>query len=276
MSAWRALFRRPNAIAGTILLSVMVVAAIAGHVHTPFDPVENDLLTRLKPPSGTHWLGTDEWGRDVFSRLLYGAGVSMTISFFTVIAAVASGTLIGVATGFFGGWFERISMAILDALLAFPSLIMALGMMTVFGPSRFGVIAALALAYMPSVARVVRSSVLSVREKEYVEASRVMGNSEIFTMLRHVLPNCIAPIIVLATALFGWALLAESALSFLGLGVPPPASSWGGMLSDSRNFVGQAPWLALVPGLSISATLLGINLFGDALRDQLDPRMKNL
>jgi peptide/nickel transport system permease protein len=272
----RAFLRRPNAIAGGILLGVMLLAALMGAIYTPYDPVANDLLTRLKPPSGAHWFGTDEWGRDVFSRLLFGAGVSVSISFFTVIAAVTSGALIGVATGYFGGWFERISMAILDALLAFPSLIMALGMMTVFGPSRIGVIAALSLAYMPSVARVVRSSVLSVREKEFVEASRVMGNSEVFTMFRHVLPNCIAPIIVLATALFGWALLAESALSFLGLGVPPPASSWGGMLSDSRNFVGQAPWLALVPGISISATLLGINLFGDALRDQLDPRMKNL
>jgi len=271
-----AFFRRPNAMAGGVLLGVMLVAAIVGHVYTPYDPVANDLLTRLKAPSSAHWLGTDEWGRDVLSRLLFGAGVSMSISFFTVVAAVVSGTLVGVATGYFGGWFERGAMAILDALLAFPSLIMALGMMTVFGPSRTGVIAALALAYMPSVARVVRSSVLSVREKEFVEASRVMGNSEVFTMLRHVLPNCLAPIIVLATALFGWALLAESALSFLGLGVPPPASSWGGMLSDSRNFVGQAPWLALVPGISISATLLGINLFGDALRDQLDPRMKNL
>jgi len=271
-----AFFRRPNAVAGALLLGVMLLAAIVGHVYTPYDPVQNELLARLKAPSVAHWLGTDEWGRDVLSRLLFGAGVSVSISLFTVVAAVSSGTLIGVATGYFGGWFERVSMAILDALLAFPSLIMALGMMTVFGPSRAGVIAALALAYTPSVARVVRSSVLSVREKEYVEASRVMGNSEVFTMLRHVLPNCIAPIIVLATALFGWALLAESALSFLGLGVPPPASSWGGMLSDSRNYVGQAPWLALVPGISISVTLLGINLFGDALRDQFDPRMKNL
>lgn len=274
--SWKALARRPNAIAGGTLLAVALVAAIVGHFYTPYDPVANDLMARLKAPSAVHWLGTDEWGRDVLSRLLYGAGVSVTISFFTVVAAVASGTLVGAAIGYFGGWLERITLAILDALLAFPSLIMALGMMTVFGPSRWGVIAALALAYMPSVARVVRSSVLSVREKEFVEASRVMGNSEAFTMFRHVLPNCLAPIIVLATALFGWALLAESALSFLGLGVPPPASSWGGMLSDSRNYVGQAPWLAFVPGISISLTLLGINLFGDALRDQFDPRMKNL
>ena len=274
--SWRALLRRPNAVAGGTLLLVMVAGAVVGLVYTPYDPVANDLAARLNAPSATHWLGTDEWGRDTLSRLLYGAGVSISISLFTVLAAVGSGTLLGAASGYFGGWFERITMAFLDALLAFPSLIMALGMMTVFGPSRAGVIAALALAYMPSVARVVRGSVLSVREKEYVEASRVMGNSEPFTMFRHVLPNCIARIIVLATALFGWALLAESALSFLGLGVPPPASSWGGMLSDSRNYVGQAPWLALVPGISISVTLLGINLFGDALRDQFDPRMKNL
>ncbi len=274
--SWRSLWRRPNAIVGGLLLLVMIGAAIVGVLYTPYDPVANDLATRLKPPSPAHWLGTDEWGRDVLSRLLFGAGVSMTISSFTVLAAVAVGTLLGAAAGYFGGWFERVAMALLDALLAFPSLIMALGMMAVFGPSRTGVIAALTLAYMPSVARVVRGSVLSVREKEYVEASRVMGNSEPFTMFRHVLPNCVAPIIVLATALFGWALLAESALSFLGLGVPPPASSWGGMLSDSRNYVGQAPWLALVPGISISLTLLGINLFGDALRDQFDPRMKNL
>jgi peptide/nickel transport system permease protein len=274
--SWRSLWRRPNAIVGGLLLLVMTTAAIVGVLYTPYDSVANDLAARLKPPSPAHWLGTDEWGRDVLSRLLFGAGVSMTISSFTVLAAVAAGTLLGATAGYFGGWFERIAMALLDALLAFPSLIMALGMMAVFGPSRTGVIAALTLAYMPSVARVVRGSVLSVREKEYVEASRVMGNSEPFTMFRHVLPNCIAPIIVLATALFGWALLAESALSFLGLGVPPPASSWGGMLSDSRNYVGQAPWLALVPGISISLTLLGINLFGDALRDQFDPRMKNL
>jgi peptide/nickel transport system permease protein len=274
--SWRALWRRPNAIVGGLLLLAMIGAAIVGVVYTPYDPVANDLAVRLKPPSPAHWLGTDEWGRDVLSRLLYGAGVSMTISSFTVLAAVAAGTLLGAAAGYFGGWFERIAMALLDALLAFPSLIMALGMMVVFGPSRTGVIAALTLAYIPSVARVVRGSVLSVREKEYVEASRVMGNSEPFTMFRHVLPNCVAPIIVLATALFGWALLAESALSFLGLGVPPPASSWGGMLSDSRNYVAQAPWLAWVPGVSISLTLLGINLFGDALRDQFDPRMKNL
>lgn len=272
----RLLFSRPNAIIGGSLLLVMITAALLGHVYTPYDPIIIDLDTRLAAPSALHWLGTDEWGRDVLSRLLFGAGVSVTISLCTVVCAVTGGALVGATSGFFGGWSDRIVMTILNALQAFPSLIMALGMIAVFGPSRYGVVAALSLAYLPSVARIVRSSVLSLREKEYIEASRVMGNSELFTMLRHVLPNCIAPIIVLATTLFGWALLAESSLSFLGLGVPPPASSWGGMLSDSRNYFAQAPWLAIVPGISISMSLLGINLFGDALRDQFDPRMKNL
>lgn len=274
--ALRLLFSRPNAMVGGALLLVMIAAALLGYVYTPYDPVIIDLNARLEGPSSLHWLGTDEWGRDVLSRLLFGAGVSVTISLCVVVFAVAGGALVGATSGFFGGWLDRIVMAALNALLAFPSLILALGTIAVFGPSRYGVVAALSVAYLPSVARVVRSSVLSLREKEYVEASRVMGNSELFTLLRHVLPNCIAPIIVLATALFGWALLSESSLSFLGLGVPPPASSWGGMLSDSRNYFGQAPWLAIVPGISISISLLGINLFGDALRDQFDPRMKNL
>jgi peptide/nickel transport system permease protein len=258
------------------LLALMLGAAIVGSCYTPYDPIAIDLSVRLHGPSPQHWLGTDEWGRDVLSRLLFGATVSVTISFFTVLFAVIAGTLVGAASGFFGGWFERCVMALMDALLAFPSLIMALGVMAVFGPSRYGVVLALSLAYMPSVVRIVRASVLSLREKEYIEASQVMGNSAMFTMLRHILPNSVSPIIVLATALFGWALLAESALSFLGLGVPPPASSWGGMLADRRIHYAAAPWLAIAPGLCISLSLLGINLFGDLLRDHFDPRMKNL
>lgn len=275
-AALRTLLRRPNGAIGVLLLAVMLAAALLGSCYTPYDPIAIELAVRLQPPSLQHWIGTDEWGRDVLSRLLFGATVSVSISFFTVLFSVLFGALIGAASGFFGGWFERCVMAFMDALLAFPSLIMALGVMAVFGPSRYGVVLALSLAYLPSVVRIVRSSVLSIREKEYIEASQVMGNSELFTMLRHILPNSISPIIVLASALFGWALLAESALSFLGLGVPPPASSWGGMLADSRIHFAAAPWLALAPGLCISLSLLGINLFGDALRDQFDPRMKNL
>jgi len=268
--------RRPNALIGVVLLAIIFGAAGWGVLHTPYDPVGNDLTMRLKPPSAAHWFGTDEWGRDVFSRVLKGAGVSVGISLATVFIAVLGGVVIGAVAGFFRGWVDQVISSVMDALLAFPGLFFALGMIVVFGPSKIGVIFALGLNYLPSVARIVRGSVLSVREREYVDASRVMGNSEVFTMLRHVLPNCIAPVTVLATALFGWALLAESSLSFLGLGVPPPAPSWGGMLSDARNFVANSMWLALAPGLAISTALLGINLFGDAVRDQLDPRMKGL
>ena len=267
---------RPNAKIGAVLIAVMLVAAVFGVMYTPYDPIINNLHMRLVAPSGQHWFGTDEWGRDVFSRLLNGASVSVFVSFATVLVSVAIGALVGALTGYFSGWLSRIVMLFIDALLAFPSLIMALGVIAVFGASSTGVIVALSLTYIPAVTRVVRANVLSLREKEYVEASRVMGNAELYTMLRHALPNAVAPIIVLATALFGWALLAESALSFLGLGVPPPESSWGGMLADSRNYVEQAPWLAIAPGLAISLSLLGVNLFGDALRDQFDPHMKNL
>ncbi|HEX7916371.1 ABC transporter permease [Rudaea sp.] len=270
------LFRRPNAKIGAALIAVMLIAAVFGVMYTPYDPIINNLHLRLVAPSGQHWLGTDEWGRDVFSRLLNGASISVFVSFSTVLVSVAIGALVGALTGYFSGWPSRVVMLFIDALLAFPSLIMALGVIAVFGASSTGVIIALSLTYIPAVARVVRANVLSLREKEYVEASRVMGNAELYTMLRHALPNAVAPIIVLATALFGWALLAESALSFLGLGVPPPESSWGGMLADSRNYVSDAPWLAIAPGLAISLSLLGVNLFGDALRDEFDPHMKNL
>ncbi|TIU24848.1 MAG: ABC transporter permease, partial [Mesorhizobium sp.] len=191
----------------------------------------------------------------------------------TVAFALITGTLFGVLAGFLRGWVDRAIMMVNDAFLAFPGLLLALGLMAVIGASREGIIVALGLAYMPIVVRVVRASVMSIREREYVEASRVMGNSEIITMARHVLPNCVAPIIVLATTMFGWIILSESALSFLGLGVPPPAPSWGNMLSTARPYIGQAPHLIILPGLCISITLLGINMLGDAVRDWLDPKM---
>jgi peptide/nickel transport system permease protein len=282
---------RPNAAIGATLLAIVFIAALVGVFWTPHDPVGNELALRLKAPSASHWLGTDEWGRDVLSRILVGAGTSVGIALATVALAVGAGVLIGAIVGYYGGWIDRIASSILDALLAFPGLFFAMAMIVVFGPSKYGVIFALGLNYLPSVARIVRGTVLSVREREFVDASRVMGNAEFFTLLRHVLPNCVAPVTVLATMLFGWALLAESSLSFLGfgwallaesslsflgLGVPPPAPSWGGMLSDARQFVATSTWLAIAPGLCISIALLGVNLLGDAVRDALDPRMKNL
>jgi peptide/nickel transport system permease protein len=269
-------YSAPNALIGGPIIGVVAIAALIGAVWTPYDPLAIDFMARFAPPGGAHWLGTDEFGRDVLSRLMAGASTSAWISLLTVILAIGAGTALGVFTGFVRGWVDRVLMAFNDALLAFPGILLALGLLAVFGANKYGIIFALGIAYTPSVARVVRGTVLSLREREFVEASRVMGNSEIYTMWRHILPNCIAPLTVLATSLFGWVLLAESALSFLGLGVPPPAPTWGNMLAASRAFIAQAAWLGIFPGLCISLTLLGINLLGDAVRDKLDPRMRGL
>jgi peptide/nickel transport system permease protein len=273
VSTLRALFQRSNARIGGALLALTLVAAVLAHVATPYDPVALDFSARLSPPTLAHWLGTDQFGRDVMSRLLAAASVSVTVSLLTVVLALAIGIPIGALAGFFGGALDRAVMTVVDAFMALPGLLLALALMAAFGQSKWGVILALGLAYAPSVTRVVRGVALSLREKEFIEASRAMGNGDLFTIARHIVPNCIGPLTVLATAFFAQAILAESALSFLGLGVPPPYPSWGGMLADARSYFSFAPWLAVFPGLAISVTLLGINLFGDALRDEFDPRM---
>ena len=268
--------RRLNGLIGTALLAVVFVAALFGILWTPYDPVGIDIRDRLAAPSLFQWMGTDEFGRDVLSRVLAGARTSVLVSLATVAFAVTFGTVIGALSGFFRGWLDRLVMMLTDALLAFPGLLLALSIMAIAGPSAWGIVMALGLAYMPNVIRLVRGTVLSVREKEFAEASKALGNGAVYTLFRHILPNCTAPLIVLGTMLFGSAILAESALSFLGLGVPPPAPTWGGMLSEARSSFVQAPWLAVFPGLCISIALLGVNLFGDALRDRLDPRMRHL
>ena len=268
--------RRLNALLGVALIGVLLVVAILGSLWTPYDPLGISFGARLRPPGPAHWLGTDEFGRDVLSRLMKGAATSVRISCLTVGLALVAGTGLGIFTGFVRGWTDRIVMAFTNALLAFPGILLALALLTVVGANAYGIVLALGIAYTPSVARVVRGTVLSLREKEYIEAARVMGNSELFIMARHILPNCVAPLIVLGTSMFGWVLLAESALSFLGLGVPPPAPTWGNMLAGGRPYMAQAAWLGLFPGICISLTLLGINLLGDVLRDRFDPRMRGL
>jgi peptide/nickel transport system permease protein len=264
----------PNALLGLLIVGIVVAAAILGAFWTPFDPLKINFAMRLKAPGGAYLLGTDEFGRDELSRLMRGASSSVWISLLTVTFSIVVGTAIGVLTGFVRGWTDRIIMAFNNALLAFPGLLLALGLLAVVGANKYGIILALGLAYTPSVTRIVRGTVLSLREKEFIESSRVLGNSELYTMFRHVLPNCVAPLTVLATSMFGWVILAESALSFLGLGVPPPAPTWGNMLASARPFMAQATYLSIFPGLCIALTLLGINLLGDAVRDRLDPRMR--
>lgn len=273
-SSW--LLRRPNALIGLTLLGFVTLLALIGAVAAPYDPLVLSFEDRLVPPSTDHWLGTDQFGRDSFSRVAAAAGTSLIVSALTVVFAVGAGTLLGAITGYTGGWFDRVTMTIVDAFMAFPGILLALGIMAVIGPQRYGVVLALGLAYLPNVVRIVRGVVLSVREKEYIEASRAAGNSGLYTIVSHVVPACISPVTVIGTAIFGGALLTESALSFLGLGVPPPAPTWGGLLSDATLYMNVAPWLSVFPGLAISITLLGVNLFGDALRDRFDPRMRQL
>lgn len=265
---------RFNAVLGCTIVGLLLVVALLAPWIAPHDPLRLNLTARMAPIGSKFILGTDEFGRDTLTRLIYGARTSVLIAFFTVLFALVSGTVFGVLAGFLRGWVDRVIMTFNDAFLAFPGLLLALGFMAVFGASRNGIIIALGLAYMPVVVRVVRATVMSIREREYVEASRVIGNSELATMLRHVLPNCVAPVTVLATTMFGWIILSESALSFLGLGVPPPAPSWGNMLSTARPYINEAPHLIVLPGLCISITLLGVNMLGDAVRDWLDPKMQ--
>jgi peptide/nickel transport system permease protein len=264
--------RQANTLVGGGLIAILAAMIVIGLFWLPHDPLALDLRARLAPPSAEHLLGTDEFGRDVFSRAVRGAQISMLIAVLTVCFAVLVGSVVGLVAGYIRGWLDRTLMIANDALLAFPGVLLALALMVIVGGSRSGLILALGIAYTPPVVRVVRSTVLSLREREFVEASRVLGNSQVYTMLRHVLPNAVAPIAVLATSMFGWVLLSESALSFLGLGIAPPAPTWGNMLAASRPFLTQAVWLSLVPGACISLTLIGINLLGDALRDRLDPR----
>ncbi|BBE33982.1 ABC transporter permease [Sphingosinicella microcystinivorans] len=266
---------RPSGIVGMVVLALVVSAAIAGAIATPFDPTLVDFSSRLLPPSLRHWLGTDEWGRDVFSRLLSGAAITVSVAGMTTLLVTVFGALLGAFSGFVGGWFDRVVVALMDAFLAFPALVLAIAMTTVLAGSPVAPVIALAVAYMPYMVRVVRANVMTMRQRDFIAASKVMRNSAAFTLVRHIMPNTVAPVLVMATSLFGWALLAESALSFLGLGLAPPAASWGGMLADSRNYFADAPWLAIAPGVAISGALLGINLFGDFCRDYFDRKMKD-
>lgn len=267
-----AFVKRPRDVLGLALVIFLVTTVLLGLVFTPYDPIAIDLAHPLQAPSLAHWLGTDQFGRDVLSRAMTGARISIRIALETVAAAVLGGTALGLMTGYLRGWTDRALMMLCDAVLAFPPILLALALVAILGASRGSVMLALGIAYVPVVTRVVRGSVMSIREGEYIQASVLCGDHTLYTLWRHVLPNVMAPIVVLATSLFGWVVLYESALSFLGVGVPPPAPTWGNMLADSRPYMETASWLSVVPGLCIVGTLLGVNLLGDALRDWLDPR----
>jgi peptide/nickel transport system permease protein len=269
---WRQLWRRKTAVLGLMLAAIVLLGALLAPWLAPEDPLAMG-LRRLTPPSFSAWLGTDQFGRDLLSRLLFGARVSIAVSFAAVGMATLIGGAIGLYAGYFGGRIDLFLMRGVDVLMAFPTLLLALAVVATFGGSTRNLILAVTLAYIPIFSRVVRGSALSVKQNDFVEASRALGARDGRIMLRAVLPNVLAPIIVQATFNLSTAIMIEAALSFLGLGVQPPAPSWGSMLSEARNFMELDPWLALAPGGAITLAVLGFNLFGDGLRDLLDPRL---
>ncbi|WP_077614221.1 ABC transporter permease [Caenibacillus caldisaponilyticus] len=268
-------FQNKLGVAGGLFLLILVILAIFAPWLAPYNPMKQDYMAILQGPSAKHWFGTDDLGRDVLSRIIYGARVSLKAGIISVAIALAIGVPIGLISGYFRGfWDEFIIMRITDAMLSFPSLVLALTLAAVFGAGLNNAMLAIGLVYTPHFIRLVRGQVLAQREREYVEAAIAAGISHWRIMLRHILPNAWAPIMVQATLSVAGAIISEASLSFLGLGTQPPTPSWGSMLSEGQGYITQAPWIAVFPGLFIFLAVMSINVFGDGVRDMLDPKLK--
>lgn len=272
--AWRRFARHRQAAAGLVLLAALCLSALLTPYLAPHDPAEQDRVveTRYQPPAAAHPLGTDRFGRDVLSRVLYGARISLGIGFVAVLIAITLGTVLGAGSGYLGGWADTVTMRSVDLLLSFPRLVLLITVVALFEPTIALVTLVLGLTGWMGTSRVVRGEVLSVREQPYVEAARALGYSDGRILFRHVLPNALGPVIVAATLGVGNTILAEAALSFLGLGVQPPTASWGNMVAAGRDVMLEAWWITLFPGLAIVLTVMSFNLVGDGLRDAMDPR----
>jgi len=260
---------------GLVIMALFVFAAVFADLICFYSPLTVDSAHALAPPSAQHWMGTDSFGRDVFARIIHGARISLAVGIGSTTLGGIFGIIIGLASGYLSGWVDLVFQRVTDILQALPLLVLALVMTAALGPSLPNVIVAIAIPLIPIVARVIRANTLALREQPFVEAAKSIGMSEMRIALRHVLPNTLAPLIVLATAQLGSTILTEASLSFLGLGIPEPYPSWGRMLSESAaEYVRTAPWLVIFPGIAISLAVFGTNLFGDALRDILDPRQR--
>jgi peptide/nickel transport system permease protein len=274
---WQAhpFFRHRSAVVGAIIVVLVALLALAAGVLATHDPQFLDPVARLQSPGAEHWLGTDNFGRDTYSRVVFGSRVSLAVGLGVSVATVALGTLIGLVAGYFRK-VDAVIMRVMDGLMAFPGVILAVGIMAAVGPSMWNVIFALTVVDTPRLARVVRSVVLTVRELQYVEAALTIGVSTPRLLLRHILPNCMAVLIVQGTFIFAAAVLQEAGLSFLGVGTPPYIPSWGNMLGEARAYLATAPWTMLAPGAALMVAVLGLNLLGDGIRDLLDPRLRRL
>jgi peptide/nickel transport system permease protein len=259
---------------GLALVALTILAAVTAQWIAPYDPAKQDYSPIFEAPSRSHLLGTDRFGRDVFTRIMYGARVSLYSGFLVVSLGIAAGTLIGLLAGYLRGIVDAVLMRCMDALLAFPGLILALAITAALGPSLTNAMIAIAILSLPGAARIVRGETLSLRERDYVTAARVLGAGAPRILWSHILPNALAPIIVIASLRVGGAILVETGLSFLGLGVQPPTPSWGSMVNDGAQYLERAPWIAMAAGGAIFVTVLGANFVGDAVRDVLDPRLR--
>lgn len=267
--------KKPLGFIGAIVLLMTIFAALFADVVAPYDPLQPNARARLQPPSTSFIMGTDNLGRDIFSRIIYGARSSIYVGVLALIAGTMLGSILGMISGYLGGMTDLISQRVVDAIQAFPLLVLAMAVVALLGASTETLIIALSIVILPGTSRVVRGATLSVKSNQYVEAARAIGASDIRIMAMHIFPNVTAPIIILASIQLGSTIIVEASLSFLGLGTPPPTPTWGGMLGGTgRQFMVQAYWMAFFPALAISLAVLGINLFGDALRDVWDPRLR--
>ncbi len=271
---WRRFRASGGALVGAAVIAAIVLIALFAPLVAPHDPLAQDLATGAQGPSAAHWFGTDKLGRDVFARIVYGARISIRIGFVAVGLAITAGTLIGMIAGYAGRQVEAVLMGLMDLMLAFPSIILAIAITTILGPSITNLMIAVGIVYVPQYARLARSSVLAVKEHEYVEAARALGVRTPAILARHVLPNILAPLLVQATLGIATAELEAAGLSYLGLGARPPMPEWGAMLNDARDYWLSAPWALIFPGASITVLVLGFNLLGDGLRDALDVRQR--
>jgi len=261
--------------AAVAAVALVVVAALGAPWLAPYSPTEMD-ADLLAPPGARHLFGTDDLGRDVLSRVIHGASVSVLVGVISMGTAAGVGVPLGLLSGYRGGLVDTVIMRLLDGVMAFPAILLAIAIMAVLGPSLPNAMLAIGVIYIPPFARIVRASVLSLREREFVDAARGLGAGSLRIVGRHVLPNCVSPVIVQLSLGMGYAILVEAALSFLGLGVQPPQASWGSMLAEGRGFLDRAPWFATFPGLAIFVTVLGLNFVGDRLREALDPRLRQI
>jgi len=272
--AYRGLLRNRSAVVGLVMVGVLAVVGILAPVLAPHDPLQRAMRERLTPPSSKHWLGQDELGRDILSRIVYGARISLTIGIVSVGVGMALGVPWGLLSGFYGGKLDLISQRLLDILLAFPPIILVILVVTVLGPGLWNAMMVIGITSVPRYSRVVRGSVLALRDTEYVQAARALGASDFRILSRHVLPNVLGPVVVLGTLYTATAILTAAGLGFLGLGAQAPTPEWGAMLSRGREYLRIAPHVSAFPGLAIFFSVLGFNLLGDGLRDALDPRLR--